>query len=159
MIWLCLCVQQQPFTAEAVAFACNAPTSSKTFRQAILSVIVRNVRVDLRHAFNASFHFDEEMFISGRKIITEGLRAVKASNRLEDYEAAREKLGEILHPLQVIHNFSKNQYRFKHWFTFRDIIHLLLSCYRISTVTVTGWKWGTTSQTPIWSDRTPALGT
>lgn len=57
--------------------------------------------MDLRHAFNASFHFDEEMFVDGRKIITEGLRTVKASNKQENYEAAREKLGEILHPLQV----------------------------------------------------------
>ncbi|XP_023272377.1 von Willebrand factor A domain-containing protein 7-like [Seriola lalandi dorsalis] len=96
----------QPFTAEAVAFACNAPKSSKSFRQAIISIIFQNVRVDLRHAFNASFHFDEEMFVQGRRIITEGLQAVKASNKQENFEAAREKLGEILHPLQDFYSHS-----------------------------------------------------
>lgn len=59
------------------------------------------MRVDIRHALNASFHFDEEMFVQGRKIITEGVLAVKASNKQENFEAARQKLGEILHPLQV----------------------------------------------------------
>ncbi|XP_071362021.1 von Willebrand factor A domain-containing protein 7-like [Trachinotus anak] len=96
----------QPFTAMAVAAACNAPKSTKSFRQAIISITLRNVRVDLRHAFNASFHFDEEMFIQGRNIITEGLRAVKASNKQENFEAAREKLGEILHPLQDFYSHS-----------------------------------------------------
>ena len=57
--------------------------------------------MDIRHALNASFHFDEEMFVQGRKIITEGIQAVKASNKQENFEAARQKLGEILHPLQV----------------------------------------------------------
>ncbi|XP_029375800.1 von Willebrand factor A domain-containing protein 7-like isoform X2 [Echeneis naucrates] len=96
----------QPFTAKTVAAACNAPQSSKTFRQAILFIIFRNVRVDLRHAFNASFHFDDEMFVGGRKIITDGLRAVKASNQQENFKAARQQLGEILHPLQDFYSHS-----------------------------------------------------
>ncbi|KAG7224593.1 hypothetical protein INR49_011346 [Caranx melampygus] len=45
-------------------------------------------------------------FVDGRKIITEGLQAVKASNKQENYEAAREKLGEILHPLQDFYSHS-----------------------------------------------------
>lgn len=57
--------------------------------------------MDIRHALNGSFHFDEEMFVQGRKIITEGILAVKASNKQENFEAARQKLGEIFHPLQV----------------------------------------------------------
>lgn len=57
--------------------------------------------MDIRYALNASFHFDDEMFVQGKKIITEGIQAVKASNKLENYEAARQNLGEILHPLQV----------------------------------------------------------
>lgn len=60
-----------------------------------------NVRVDIRHALNASFHFDEEMFVQGRKIITEGLLAIKANIKQENFEAARQKLGEICHPTQV----------------------------------------------------------
>ncbi|KAM7398131.1 hypothetical protein PAMA_006152 [Pampus argenteus] len=41
------------------------------------------------------------MFVQGRKIITEGILAVKASNKQGNYEAAKQKLGEIFHPLQV----------------------------------------------------------
>lgn len=116
----CLCVQAQPLTAGAVAVACGAPKSSKSFRRAIIFITLMNVRVDLRHALNASFHFDEEMFDQGKKIITEGLKVVKASNTHENYEAARQKLGEILHPLQVLiincENFNKavfNCFKFK----------------------------------------------
>ncbi|XP_069395717.1 von Willebrand factor A domain-containing protein 7-like [Paralichthys olivaceus] len=96
----------QPYTTEAVAVACNAKKSSKRFQLALTSVILRNVRVDLRHALNGSFHFDEEMFVQGRRIIAEGVQAVKASNKQENFEAAREKLGEILHPLQDFYSHS-----------------------------------------------------
>ncbi|KAL7389903.1 hypothetical protein ABVT39_011750 [Epinephelus coioides] len=96
----------QPLTAGAVAVACGAPKSSKSFRRAIIFITLMNVRVDLRHALNASFHFDEEMFDQGKKIITEGLKVVKASNTHENYEAARQKLGEILHPLQDFYSHS-----------------------------------------------------
>ncbi|KAM6984482.1 von Willebrand factor A domain-containing protein 7-like [Tautogolabrus adspersus] len=96
----------KPFTAEGVAVACGAPKSSKSFRQAITFITLRNIRVDLRHALNASFHFDEEMFVQGRKIISEGIEAIKASNVQENYEAARQKLGEICHPLQDFYSHS-----------------------------------------------------
>ena len=64
-------------------------------------MVLRNVRVDIRHVFNGEYHFDEEMFVQGRKIITDGIRAVKASIKRENFEAARQKLGQIFHPLQV----------------------------------------------------------
>lgn len=96
----------EPFTADGVAVACGASESSKTFRQAITFVTLRNARVDLRHALNASFHFDEEMFLQGRSIITEGIEAIKASNVQENYKAARQKLGEIFHPLQDFYSHS-----------------------------------------------------
>ncbi|XP_035034947.2 von Willebrand factor A domain-containing protein 7 [Hippoglossus stenolepis] len=96
----------QPYTTEAVAVACNAKKSSRSFLLAVTSVILRNVRVDLRHALNGSFHFDDEMFVQGRRIIAEGVQAVKASNKQENFEAAMEKLGEILHPLQDFYSHS-----------------------------------------------------
>lgn len=98
---LSLCVQAQPFTAEAVAVACGEPKSSKNYRQAIIFITLRNIRVDIRHALNGSFHFDEELFVQGRNIITEGIMVVKASNKQGNFESARQKMGEILHPLQV----------------------------------------------------------
>ncbi|KAM9846421.1 uncharacterized protein ACBR49_009718 [Aulostomus maculatus] len=97
---------EEPFTAEAVAVACGAQKSIKSFRQSILIIILRNVRVDLRHALNGSFHFDDEMFLQGRKIITMGLQAVKDSGKQENFEAARQNLGEILHPLQDFYSHS-----------------------------------------------------
>ncbi|XP_070772872.1 von Willebrand factor A domain-containing protein 7-like [Enoplosus armatus] len=96
----------QTFTAGAVAVACGAPKSSKTFRQAITFITLRNIRVDIRHALNASFHFDDEMFVQGRKIITEGILAVKASNKQENFEVARQKLGQIFHPLQDFYSHT-----------------------------------------------------
>ncbi|XP_040907014.1 von Willebrand factor A domain-containing protein 7-like [Toxotes jaculatrix] len=99
-------IPAQPFTAQTVAAACNAPQSTRSFQQAITFIILRNIRVDIRYALNASFHFDEEMFVQGRRIITEGIQAVKASNKQENFEAARQQLGEILHPLQDFYSHS-----------------------------------------------------
>ncbi|XP_030217013.1 von Willebrand factor A domain-containing protein 7 [Gadus morhua] len=93
-------------TAGAVAVACSSAESSKSFRRAIFGITARNVRVDLRHALNASFHFDDEMFLGGRRIIATGLTSVKASNREGNFETAREILGEILHPLQDFYSHS-----------------------------------------------------
>ncbi|XP_054907450.1 von Willebrand factor A domain-containing protein 7-like [Poeciliopsis prolifica] len=96
----------QPFTAQGVAAACGASQSSKAFHQAITSIKRRNIRVDIRYLFKASFHFDDEEFVQGRRIITEGLVAVKADNRMGNYETARQKLGEIMHPLQDFYSHS-----------------------------------------------------
>uniref|UniRef100_A0A3Q2GIT4 von Willebrand factor A domain-containing protein 7-like n=1 Tax=Cyprinodon variegatus TaxID=28743 RepID=A0A3Q2GIT4_CYPVA len=96
----------QPYTAENVAAACGASQSLKTFSQAIKSITLRNIRVDIRYFFNSSYHVDEEMFVQGKGIITEGIAAVKASNRMENYETARQILGEIMHPLQDFYSHS-----------------------------------------------------
>ncbi|XP_044079816.1 von Willebrand factor A domain-containing protein 7-like [Siniperca chuatsi] len=95
-----------PFTAESVAAACQASKSSKSFRQTINLIQSRNQLVDLRHALDSSYHFDNENFAEGRKIITEGLSAVKASNKRGNFDAARETLGVILHPLQDFYSHS-----------------------------------------------------
>ncbi|XP_061658646.1 von Willebrand factor A domain-containing protein 7-like [Syngnathoides biaculeatus] len=95
----------QPFTITAVAVACRSE-NSKRFQQAITSIISRNVRVDLVQALNASFHFDDESFVGGRDIITSGLRTVKANNVQQNFEAAQEILGMILHPLQDFYSHS-----------------------------------------------------
>lgn len=96
----------QPYTVESVAKACGATPSAKTFSKAITDIIIRNVRVDIRHALNGSFHFDDEMFTGGRKIITTEILSIKANNKNESYEAARESLGKALHPLQDYYSHS-----------------------------------------------------
>ncbi|XP_059208302.1 von Willebrand factor A domain-containing protein 7-like [Centropristis striata] len=91
---------------ESVASACDASKSSKSFRSAIQSVQRRNRRVDTNHFAQPELHFNNEEFSGGRKLITEGLSSVKASNKLENFEAAREKLGQILHALQDFYSHS-----------------------------------------------------
>ncbi|KAJ3591449.1 hypothetical protein NHX12_009394 [Muraenolepis orangiensis] len=91
----------RPLTASGVIRACDAAESSKSFLRAIKVIQTNNKRVDISRLFNPAFHFDDETFEVGRAIITDGLRIIKDSNKLENFEAAREKLGEITHPLQV----------------------------------------------------------
>lgn len=55
----------------------------------------------MRHVPHAEFHFDGEEFVRGRQLITDGMQAIKASNKKQNFEASRETLGEILHSLQV----------------------------------------------------------
>ncbi|XP_076606906.1 von Willebrand factor A domain-containing protein 7-like [Chaetodon auriga] len=96
----------QPFTATSVAAACQAPKSTKTFIQTIKLIQKKNERVDYRRLFNPQYHFDNEKFSEGRKIITDGLSAVKIGNKRENFEVAREILGEILHTLQDFYSHS-----------------------------------------------------
>ncbi|XP_049897241.1 von Willebrand factor A domain-containing protein 7-like [Epinephelus moara] len=91
-------------TVEAVAAACEAP--SKSFLQTIQLIQTKNKRVDSTLFDQAQYHMDDEQILEGRKIITDGLAAVKASNREQNFEAAREILGQILHPLQDFYSHS-----------------------------------------------------
>ncbi|XP_074468122.1 von Willebrand factor A domain-containing protein 7-like isoform X2 [Sebastes fasciatus] len=93
-------------TVESVVAACEASKSSKSFRKTIKLIQKRNRRVDFRFFFDPRYHFDNENFAEGRQIITDGLAAVKASNQRENFEAAREQLGEICHPLQDFYSHS-----------------------------------------------------
>ncbi|KAK0134880.1 von Willebrand factor A domain-containing protein 7 [Merluccius polli] len=95
-----------PLTVTHVIAACDAVESTKSFQKAIKSIQRKNKRVDIRRLFNAAYHFDDETFEGGRKIITDGLAIIKASNKLDNFKAAREKLGEITHPLQDFYSHS-----------------------------------------------------
>ncbi|XP_047463491.1 von Willebrand factor A domain-containing protein 7-like [Mugil cephalus] len=96
----------QPFTAESTAAACEASKSTKSFLQTICLIKKKNWQVDIRYIFSSRHHFDNEEFEKGRKIITDGLSAVKASNKRENFEAATTKLGQILHSLQDFYSHS-----------------------------------------------------
>lgn len=52
--------------------------------------------------FSAPHHFNSEAFLEGRGLIIEGLVAIKANIREENFQAARETLGRVLHTLQVV---------------------------------------------------------
>lgn len=52
-------------------------------------------------SFSAPHHFNSENFVQGRTLIMEGMAAIKANIGKENFKAARETLGRILHTLQV----------------------------------------------------------
>ncbi|XP_058629417.1 von Willebrand factor A domain-containing protein 7-like isoform X2 [Onychostoma macrolepis] len=55
---------------------------------------------------SARRHFDDETFLKGRDLITEGVKAVKAAAQQGNYETARKRLGEALHTLQDFYSHS-----------------------------------------------------
>ncbi|XP_052385233.1 von Willebrand factor A domain-containing protein 7-like isoform X1 [Oncorhynchus keta] len=95
-----------PLTAESLALACSSSGSAKSFQSAISDVTWRNAGVDFRHLFNEEYHFDGERFTEGWKLIKDGMTSVKASIKQGNFEAARQKLGDILHTLQDFYSHS-----------------------------------------------------
>lgn len=55
----------------------------------------------MKNPFSAPHHFNSEAFLEGRGLITEGVVAIKANIGKENFKAARETLGRVLHTLQV----------------------------------------------------------
>ncbi|XP_034461474.1 von Willebrand factor A domain-containing protein 7-like [Hippoglossus hippoglossus] len=96
----------QPYTAESVARACDASKSSKSFSQTIEFIQDKNVGIDKRYFYSARHHFDNEEFTKGKRLITNGLSAVKANNKLQNFEAARKNVGRLLHSLQDFYSHS-----------------------------------------------------
>uniref|UniRef100_A0AAZ3RWK9 VWA7 N-terminal domain-containing protein n=1 Tax=Oncorhynchus tshawytscha TaxID=74940 RepID=A0AAZ3RWK9_ONCTS len=101
-------VEGRDFTlpVKSLALACFSSGSAKSFQSAISDVTWRNARVDFRHLFNGEYHFDGERFVEGRKLIIDGMSSVKASIKQGNIEAARQKLGDILHTLQDFYSHS-----------------------------------------------------
>ncbi|XP_051258149.1 von Willebrand factor A domain-containing protein 7-like [Dicentrarchus labrax] len=94
------------FTVYAVAVSCGASKSSKSFEQTIRLIQEKNGAVDRKKFKDPNYHFDNERFLEGREIITTGLTLVKIFNKLNNFEPARELLGQILHPLQDFYSHS-----------------------------------------------------
>ncbi|XP_029027532.1 von Willebrand factor A domain-containing protein 7-like [Betta splendens] len=99
-------------SADKVQSACSpAGTSSSTlsgvsFLTSITSVYLSNSYVDVRFLLSARRHFDDETFQEGRDLITEGLSAVKASVKMENFFTGRVTLGTIIHTLQDFYSHS-----------------------------------------------------
>ena len=55
----------------------------------------------MKFSFSARHHFNSEAFLEGRGLILEGMAAIKANIHENNFQAARETLGRILHTLQV----------------------------------------------------------
>ncbi|KAG7516488.1 hypothetical protein JOB18_032814 [Solea senegalensis] len=93
-------------TATSVAVACEAEKSSKSFSSVIEVIQEENVGVDHFYFWSARHHFDAEQFTKGKKLVTDGIAAVKANNKRQKYEAARERLGQLFHTLQDFYSHS-----------------------------------------------------
>ncbi|TNM86235.1 hypothetical protein fugu_008506 [Takifugu bimaculatus] len=91
---------------EELVKACLGPTatgevSGAKFHAALQEIYIQNGLVDRDFVNSAPHHFNSESFLEGRALIIEGLATIKSNIRLENFKAARETLGRILHVLQV----------------------------------------------------------
>ncbi|XP_053478035.1 von Willebrand factor A domain-containing protein 7-like isoform X1 [Ictalurus furcatus] len=93
-------------TVKSVAGSCYSPDSAKGFQSSLDEIVIFNAWVDFRYVFTGSYHFDNEEFLAGRNLITEGVSAVKYSIKQQSYQAARQALGKILHTLQDFYSHS-----------------------------------------------------
>ncbi|XP_070828064.1 von Willebrand factor A domain-containing protein 7-like [Chaetodon trifascialis] len=96
---------------EELVQACLGPTatgevSGAKFHSALQQVYTQNGLVDRDFVNSAPHHFSSEAFLKGRALITEGMVAIKANIRKENFQAARETLGRVLHTLQDFYSHS-----------------------------------------------------
>ncbi|XP_072318599.1 von Willebrand factor A domain-containing protein 7-like [Eucyclogobius newberryi] len=96
---------------EQIVQACLGPTakgdvSGAKFHSALQEIYMQNGLVDRDFVASAPHHFNSEAFLEGRSLITEGVAAIKANIRNENFQAARETLGRVLHTLQDFYSHS-----------------------------------------------------
>lgn len=96
---------------EELVKACLGPTatgevSGAKFRSALQDIYTQNGLVDRDFVNSAPHHFNSEAFLEGRSLIIQGIVAIKANIREENFQAARETLGRVLHTLQDFYSHS-----------------------------------------------------
>ncbi|XP_031140397.1 von Willebrand factor A domain-containing protein 7 isoform X1 [Sander lucioperca] len=96
---------------EELVQACLGPTatglvSGAKFHSALQEIYNQNGLVDRDFINSAPHHFNSEAFLEGRALITEGMAAIKANIRKQNFQAARETLGRVLHTLQDFYSHS-----------------------------------------------------
>nr|XP_046259636.1 von Willebrand factor A domain-containing protein 7 [Scatophagus argus]XP_046259644.1 von Willebrand factor A domain-containing protein 7 [Scatophagus argus] len=99
------------FSPEELVQACLGPTaigevSGAKFHSALQQIYAQNGLVDRDFLDSAPHHFNSEAFLEGRGLITEGMVTIKANIRKENFQAARETLGRVLHTLQDFYSHS-----------------------------------------------------
>ncbi|XP_051241398.1 von Willebrand factor A domain-containing protein 7-like [Dicentrarchus labrax] len=96
---------------EELVQACLGPTatgevSGAKFHSALQEIYTQNGLVDRDFVNSAPHHFNSEAFLEGRGLIREGMAAIKANIGKENFQAARETLGRVLHTLQDFYSHS-----------------------------------------------------
>ncbi|XP_035515445.1 LOW QUALITY PROTEIN: uncharacterized protein LOC118326538 [Morone saxatilis] len=96
---------------EELVQACLGPTatgevSGAKFHSALQEIYTQNGLVDRDFVNSAPHHFNSEAFLEGRGLIREGMAAIKANIGKENFQAARETLGRVLHTLQDFYSHT-----------------------------------------------------
>ncbi|KAF7655978.1 hypothetical protein LDENG_00047630 [Lucifuga dentata] len=96
---------------EELVKACLGPTatgevSGAKFHSALQEIYMQNGLVDRDFVNSAPHHFNSEAFLEGRHLIMKGMASIKANIRNENFQAARETLGRVLHTLQDFYSHS-----------------------------------------------------
>ncbi|XP_051241399.1 von Willebrand factor A domain-containing protein 7 [Dicentrarchus labrax] len=96
---------------EELVQACLGPratgeVSGVKFHSALQEIYTQNGLVDRDFVNSAPHHFNSEAFLEGRGLIREGMVAIKANIGKENFQAARETLGRVLHTLQDFYSHS-----------------------------------------------------
>ncbi|XP_043996630.1 von Willebrand factor A domain-containing protein 7-like [Gambusia affinis] len=124
----------QPFSAGAVAAACDASKSTKSFIDTIERIQKSNHQVDKDYMLSPSHHCDDERIAEGQFLIRRGLTAVKASNRKQNFVLATSTLGEILHTLQDFYSHT-NWVEIGHTFPNSNLIKGNAEVVKIAAIT------------------------
>ncbi|XP_014065352.2 von Willebrand factor A domain-containing protein 7 isoform X2 [Salmo salar] len=98
-------------SAEELVQACLGPkatgeVSAAKFKSALNEIYIQNGQVDRDFVNSPAHHFNSEAFAEGRRLITDGVVSIKANVQRENFQAARETLGRVLHTLQDFYSHS-----------------------------------------------------
>ncbi|XP_040002407.1 von Willebrand factor A domain-containing protein 7 isoform X2 [Xiphias gladius] len=123
---------------EELVQACLGPTatgevSGANFHSALQEIYTQNGLLDRDFSNSAPYHFNSETFLEGRWLITEGMVAIKANIRGENFRVARETLGRVLHTLQDFYSHS-NWVELGHTEPYNNLIRLDLPLENLADV-------------------------
>ncbi|XP_016116343.1 von Willebrand factor A domain-containing protein 7-like [Sinocyclocheilus grahami] len=91
--------------SKTLAEVCGHGTH-ENFEKAIQIISYYNVKTDLKHFPDAKYHFDNEEFTEGKKLIITGIENITKSIKNDQFDDARITLGKILHTLQDFYSHS-----------------------------------------------------
>ncbi|XP_057193889.1 von Willebrand factor A domain-containing protein 7-like [Triplophysa rosa] len=94
----------KPLNMKTLAEACGKMKYEDHFEKAIRVICYYNVKTDLLS--DPEYHFNNEKFKMGRKLITDGITKITGQVMSQSFDDARETLGEILHTLQDFYSHS-----------------------------------------------------
>ncbi|XP_064407947.1 von Willebrand factor A domain-containing protein 7 isoform X2 [Latimeria chalumnae] len=97
--------------------------STKRFRSAVMEIVRSNANMDfLEHTKNDPVqHFDSERIQAARKLLLFTRKEILEMVRFENYQAARSKLGQLMHSLQDFYSHS-NWIEMGNWGIYENLV-------------------------------------